>query len=90
MTSGEWSRLDEYLIAYVVEPEMRATAFASSLAATLELVREGAIELHQEGTFGPIFLRQRAKGPEGPGGAGPGAEPPSEGTNVVPISSAQQ
>ena len=37
----DWSRLDEYLIDYLVEPEMRATVFASSLAATLELVREG-------------------------------------------------
>src|ERR1700716_1419050 len=38
--TGDWSRLDDYLIAFVVEPSMRATVFASSLAATLELVRE--------------------------------------------------
>ena len=58
----DWNRLDNYLIAYVVEPAMRATAFASSLAATLELVREGVIEVHQDGAFAPIYLRKRASG----------------------------
>src|SRR5262245_19214074 len=57
--AGDWSRLDEYLIAYLVEPSMRATAFASSLAATLELVREGVIEVHQHTAFAPIYLRRR-------------------------------
>jgi segregation and condensation protein A len=58
--SADWSRLDQYLIAYVVEPSLRATAFASSLAATLELVREGVVEMHQHAAFAPIFLRRRA------------------------------
>lgn len=55
----DWSRLDEYLITYLVEPSMRATVFASSLASTLELVREGLIEVHQQGAFAPIYLRKR-------------------------------
>jgi segregation and condensation protein A len=59
-TTGEWSRLDDYLIAFVVEPSMRATVFASSFAATLELVREGAVEVHQSGAFTPLYLRRRA------------------------------
>ena len=68
--TGDWSRLDDYLIAFVVEPAMRATVFASSLAATLELVREGAVEIHQAGAFTPIYLRKRAgTGPAGPGPA---------------------
>jgi len=58
-TTGEWSRLDEYLIAFVIEPSMRATILASSLAATLEMVREGAIEMHQAGAFAPIYVRRR-------------------------------
>jgi segregation and condensation protein A len=58
--TGDWSRLDNYLISFVVEPSMRATVFASSLAATLELVREGAVEIHQAGAFAPIYLRKRA------------------------------
>ncbi|MBM3529276.1 MAG: segregation/condensation protein A [Alphaproteobacteria bacterium] len=57
--AGDWSRLDEYLISYLVQPAMRATVFASSLAATLELVREGVIEVHQQSAFAPIYLRKR-------------------------------
>ncbi|MDQ2080637.1 ScpA family protein [Xanthobacteraceae bacterium Astr-EGSB] len=59
--TDDWSRLDEYLIAYTVEPEMRASVFASSLAATLELVREGHVEVHQQGAFAPIYLRKHVK-----------------------------
>jgi segregation and condensation protein A len=58
----DWMQLDQYLIAYVVEPALRATVFASSFTATLEMVREGAIEIQQEAAFEPIWLRRRAAG----------------------------
>jgi segregation and condensation protein A len=52
---------------------MRATVMASSLAATLELVREGQLELHQQGAFAPIYMRKRTEGADPPGEpAGPG------------------
>ena len=72
--TSDWTRLDEYLISYLVEPSMRATVMASSLAATLELVREGQLELHQQGAFAPIYLRKRAEeaAPPGDEPAGPG------------------
>jgi segregation and condensation protein A len=71
--SGDWARLDEYLLSYLVEPSMRATVMASSLAATLELVREGQLELHQQGAFAPIYMRKRTEGADPPGEpAGPG------------------
>jgi len=57
--AGDWSRLDQFLTSYLVEPAMRATVFASSLASTLELVREGVIEVHQQNAFAPIYLRKR-------------------------------
>src|SRR5262245_26915416 len=57
--AGDWSRLDDYLISYLVEPSMRATVMASSLAATLELIREGVVEVHQHAAFAPIYLRRR-------------------------------
>jgi segregation and condensation protein A len=57
--AGDWSRLDQFLMSYLVEPSMRATVFASSLASTLELVREGVIEVHQQSAFAPIYLRKR-------------------------------
>ena len=55
----EWSRLDEYLINYVVDPSQKATVFASSFAAALELVREGEMDLHQKAAFAPLYFRKR-------------------------------
>jgi len=59
--SHDWSRLDHYLLSYVVEPAMRATAMASSFATVLEMVREGALDMHQDTAFGPIFLRKHSE-----------------------------
>ena len=71
--ASDWSELDAYLLAYVVEPSLRPTVFASSFAATLELVREGVVEMHQHAAFAPIYLRKRvgtdeADGPQRPAG----------------------
>jgi segregation and condensation protein A len=57
--TAEWSRLDEYLISYVVDPSIAATVFASSFASALELVREGLAEIHQKESFAPIYMRKR-------------------------------
>jgi len=59
----DWSRLDQYLINYVVEPSQKATVFASSFAAALELVREGELELHQKEAFSPLYFRKRPPQP---------------------------
>jgi segregation and condensation protein A len=55
----DWSRLDSYLLHYVVEPSQRATVFASSFAAALELVREGTMDLNQKEAFAPLYFRKR-------------------------------
>ena len=57
--SADWTRLDQFLIAYVVEPSMATTVFASSFASALELVREGLAEVHQKESFAPIYMRKR-------------------------------
>ena len=57
--SGDWSRVDQFLIRYLVEPSMAATVFASSFASALELVREGVAEIHQKQAFAPLFMRKR-------------------------------
>jgi len=57
--SEDWGCLDEYLVRYVAEPTQRATVFASSFAAALELVREGQLELNQKEAFAPIYFRKR-------------------------------
>jgi segregation and condensation protein A len=60
--TSDWSRLDEFLIAFVVEPALAATVFASSFASALELVREGVAEIHQKESFAPIYMRKRVGG----------------------------
>jgi segregation and condensation protein A len=71
--SSEWAPLDQYLISYLVEPKMIPTVLASSLAAMLELVREGQLEVNQQQAFAPIFLRKHAgdSGLEPTGGGAP-------------------
>lgn len=56
---SDWTALDAFLVDYLATPEERRTAVASSFAATLELVREGGLELRQTGPFAPIYLRGR-------------------------------
>jgi len=73
--SSDWARLDEYLITFVVEPALVPTVFASSFASTLELVREGLMEVHQQAAFAPLYVRKRqstAIGVADPGVAAPG------------------
>jgi segregation and condensation protein A len=40
--------------------EGRVTVIASSFTASLELAREGVIEIRQERAFEPIYMRRRA------------------------------
>ncbi len=65
-TSAEWTALDSFLLEYLASPAEKRTAMASSFAATLELVREGSMEMRQDEVFAPLYLRgrQRAKAVE--------------------------
>ncbi len=56
-----WELLDSYLIEYLAEPELRTTARASAFSASLELVREGELELKQSAPFAPLYVRRRAR-----------------------------
>ncbi|MDB5569824.1 MAG: Segregation and condensation protein [Hyphomicrobiales bacterium] len=53
----EWAVMDDILIGYFVTPELRRTVRASTFSASLELVREGRIELRQDKAFAPIWVR---------------------------------
>jgi segregation and condensation protein A len=55
----DWTRLDQFLIKYLVEPDMRTTVLASSFSASLEMVKEGQIELQQKAPFEALYLRKR-------------------------------
>jgi len=55
---ADWTPLDVFLSEYVVSDDERAGVIASSFAASLEMVREGKLEIRQSETFAPIYLRQ--------------------------------
>lgn len=57
----DWTALDMFLVRYLASPAERATAIASSFAASLELVREGALEVRQDGAFAPLYMRAGPK-----------------------------
>lgn len=64
--AAEWTALDSYLLDYVAEPGMRATVLASSLSATLEMVREGRLALRQDEPFAPLWVRSHIREPDRP------------------------
>lgn len=61
---SDWTSLDRFLVDYLSNPQERPTAIASSFAASLELVREGRLEIMQQEAFAPIYLRNRQQGPK--------------------------
>ncbi len=58
---GDWTALETYLLRYIGSPEDRVTAIASAFAASLELVREGKLEIRQDGAFQPLYMRRGSK-----------------------------
>lgn len=56
---GDWMAFERCMLALAQEHENGKTVVASSFGATLELAREGHIELRQEGPFEPIYMRPR-------------------------------
>jgi segregation and condensation protein A len=63
---ADWTAFDSFLLEACSDSQMRRSARASTFAASLELAREGKIEMRQERTFAPIWLR--------PAGVSPGEE----------------
>jgi segregation and condensation protein A len=60
----EWSILDDYLCAYCTTPELARTVRASAFSASLEMVREGRIDIRQDRAFAPLWMRARPVPPE--------------------------
>ncbi|MDD3370419.1 MAG: ScpA family protein [Alphaproteobacteria bacterium] len=67
-TMPDWSILQSYLPDVVDAEEALEvrSAIASTFAATLELAKSGEIELRQDGTYEPIYVRRREKTEEKP------------------------
>ncbi len=60
--AGGWVHLDSFLRQYGAVPDIARTAQASSFGASLEMAREGLIEISQAEPFAPIYLRRREPG----------------------------
>ncbi len=58
---SDWVQLDLFLERFVPTREELRTAAASSFGATLEMARDGLLEIHQDEPFGPIYLRHRIR-----------------------------
>lgn len=58
--AGAWTDLTSYLPdGWQTDPARRRSATAATFAASLELVKEGKLEVRQTDTFAPIELRRR-------------------------------
>jgi segregation and condensation protein A len=58
---GDWVQLDLFLQRYGAMPDIARTAKASSFGATLEMAREGLVELSQAEPYAPIYMRRRGQ-----------------------------
>ena len=59
-TNCDWAPLEALLAEFLAGPELRRTALASGFTASLEMTREGLLELRQAKAFAPLLLRRRS------------------------------
>ncbi|WP_415183107.1 segregation and condensation protein A [Phaeovulum sp.] len=58
--AGDWTDLVSYLPeGWAADPARRRSATAATFAASLELVKQGQIEIQQRETFSPISIRRK-------------------------------
>ena len=62
MSAGDRTQLDMFIEQYLPKGEEERTAIASSFGATLEMAREGLLEIRQDEPFAPIYMRKRVPG----------------------------
>ena len=61
---ADWMAFEDFLLEACADSGMRRSARASTFAASLELAREGRIEMRQEKAFAPIWLRPTGRDPD--------------------------
>ncbi|MGO9390394.1 segregation and condensation protein A [Rhodoblastus sp.] len=59
----EWTALDDYLLTWGATPAQTRTMRASTFSASLEMVREGLIDLRQDRAFAPLWVRRKEEPP---------------------------
>ncbi|WP_282046694.1 segregation and condensation protein A [Roseibium album] len=58
---SEWAPLNAYLREYLYDNKDWATIVASTFSASLEMVREGQVEIRQGEAFSPVYIRSIVK-----------------------------
>jgi segregation and condensation protein A len=56
----DWRELEHFLPEELRGGKLRRSALAATFAALLELAKAGRLELRQDRTFGPLYLRSAA------------------------------
>ncbi len=55
----DWAPIDALLSGFLDDPVESRTALAAAFGASLEMAREGVIELRQDAAFNPLYLRRK-------------------------------
>ncbi|MEM5584801.1 ScpA family protein [Roseibium sp. AS2] len=58
---SEWAPLNSYLQEYLYDDKDWATIVASTFSASLEMVREGQVEIRQGEPFSPVYIRSKVR-----------------------------
>ena len=61
-SAGNWVQLGVFLERYLPAAVDGRTVLASSFGATLEMAREGFLDIRQEAPYAPIYMRRRTVG----------------------------
>lgn len=57
----DWQHLEGFLPPELIDAFERRSAVASTFSASLELARQGEVEIQQRQAFGPIYLRKASR-----------------------------
>ena len=60
----DWQNLLAFLPPDLVDDQFRRSAIAAHIGASLEMARDGMVDLRQSAPFGPIYVRRKGPRPE--------------------------
>ena len=63
-TAFEWTKLESFLPPELSKGKNARSGVAGTIAAAMELVREGVLEVQQLAPFGPVFIKNKNKSEE--------------------------
>lgn len=58
-----WATLDSFMPENITDPLLRRSSLASTFTAGLELAKQGKVEIRQDGSFRPIYIRTANRPP---------------------------